>query len=107
MSQNVKYAIPFVVNNKDVVKTEILKDADINIIGDSTYLILKYETDSVGMLNWLYYMLNKESNIHTINGKIVTFKIPLSLKIVVDMVYKCGIEYMTSKSMIKCCNFWN
>ena len=53
--ENIKFIIPFIIQNKSIVDEKILTDAKLKKAGNLTFLELMFRPASIKQSRWLYY----------------------------------------------------
>ena len=105
--ENIKFIIPFIIQNKSIVDEKILTDAKLKKAGNLTFLELMFRPASIKQSRWLFYALQKEPNFYCGSSTYARFLIPSNKQLLVDTVSTCGIIALSKSDLLQCFRFYS
>ena len=107
LQENIKFIIPFIIQNRSIVNEKILTNAKIKKVGYSTFLELMFRPVSIKQSRWLFYELQKEPYFYCGSGIDAKFLIPLNKQLLVNTVSTCGIVALSKSELLQYFRFWS
>ena len=105
--ENIKFIIPFIIQNKSIVDEKILTDTKLKKAGNLTFLELMFRPVSIKQSRWLFYALQKEPNFNCGSSTYARFLIPSNKQLLVDTVSTCGIIALSKNDLLQYFRFYS
>lgn len=107
LQENIKFIIPFIIQNRSIVDEKILINAKLKKVGYFTFLELMFRPASIKQSRWLFYALQKEPNFYCGSSTCARFLIPLNKQLLVNTVSTCGIVALSKSDLLQYFRFWS
>ena len=107
LQENIKFIIPFIIQNRSIVDEKILINAELKKVGYFTFLELMFRPTSIKQSRWLFYALQKEPNFYCGSSTHARFLIPFNKQLLVNTVSTCGIVALSKSDLLQYFRFWS
>lgn len=107
LQENIKFIIPFIIQNRSIVDEKILINAELKKVGYLTFLELMFRPVSIKQSRWLFYALQKEPDFYCGSSTYARFLIPLNKQLLVNTVSTCGIVALSKSELLQYFRFWS
>ena len=107
LQENIKFIIPFIIQNKSIIDEKILTNAKLKKVGNLTFLELMFKPTSIKQSRWLFYALQKEPNFYCGSSTYARFLIPTNKQLLVDTVSACGMTALSKKDLLQYFRFFD